>query len=295
MLEAELEHKYKDQLQDLSIYEKNDSLVVKSIIVKPELRESGYGTKIMEDIIQYADDNNKIVALTPSDSYGGNKNRLIKFYKQFGFVPNKGRNKDFSFMETMIRYPKNINEMKKNTTENPQDILKMNVPLFIRLIEYAREDAETDMDLHDVTERLIKLSLKGNLLTMDDYDSIVIPKKEDKPKKKSELYESKITLKTMDETPESSIYFITKKGRAIGGVEVSNISNKPSDNELMLIDFKVPEDENPLAVINYALRLLYKKFPNVKKISLNVKPSNKYFWEKVGAQRISDTLYTFYR
>jgi hypothetical protein len=190
--------------------------------------------------------------------------------------------------------------MKKNTTENPQDVLKLNVPLFIRLIEYAREDAETDMDLHDVTERLIKLSLKGELLTMDDYDSIVIPKKEDKPKKddkpkKSELYENKITLKTMDETPESSIYFITKKGRAIGGIEVSNISNKPSDDELMLLDFKVPEDENPLEVINYALRLLYKKFPNIQKISLTVKPSNKYFWEKAGAQRISDTFYTFYR
>ena len=197
-------------------------------------------------------------------------------------------------MEAMIRYPEKLNEMKKNTTENPQDILKMNVPLFIRLIEYAREDAETDMDLHDVTERLIKLSLKGEPLTMDDYDTIVIPKKEEKPKK-SELYENKVTLKTMDETPESSIYFITKNGRAIGGIEVSNISNKPLDNELTLLDFKVPKDEKSLEVINYALRLLYKKLPNLQKISLNVKPSNKYFWEKAGAQRISDTLYTFYR
>jgi hypothetical protein len=294
MLEVELENKYRDQLKELSIYEKHDSLVVKAIIIKPELRESGYGTKIMNEIINYADNNNKIVALTPSNSYGGTKNRLIKFYKQFGFVPNKGRNKNFSFMEAMIRYPEKLNEMKKNTTENPQDILKMNVPLFIRLIEYAREDAETDMDLHDVTERLIKLSLKGEPLTMDDYDTIVIPKKEEKPKK-SELYENKVTLKTMDETPESSIYFITKNGRAIGGIEVSNISNKPLDNELTLLDFKVPKDEKSLEVINYALRLLYKKLPNLQKISLNVKPSNKYFWEKAGAQRISDTLYTFYR
>ena len=294
MLEVELENKYRDQLKELSIYEKHDSLVVKAIIIKPELRESGYGTKIMNEIINYGDNNNKIVALTPSNSYGGTKNRLIKFYKQFGFVPNKGRNKNFSFMEAMIRYPEKLNEMKKNTTENPQDILKMNVPLFIRLIEYAREDAETDMDLHDVTERLIKLSLKGEPLTMDDYDTIVIPKKEEKPKK-SELYENKVTLKTMDETPESSIYFITKNGRAIGGIEVSNISNKPLDNELTLLDFKVPKDEKSLEVINYALRLLYKKLPNLQKISLNVKPFNKYFWEKAGAQRISDTLYTFYR
>jgi len=184
--------------------------------------------------------------------------------------------------------------MKKDTTENPQDIVKLNVPLLIRLLEYAREDAETDMDLHDVTERLIKLSTKGSILDMEDYDSIVIPKKETKSEK-SEINESKVVLKTMDETPESSIYFITKGGRGIGGVEVGNITNKPSDNELKLIEFKVSEDEDPQMVINYALRLLYKKFPNVQKISLTVKPSNKYFWEKAGAQRISDTEYTFFR
>ena len=84
--------------------------------------------------------------------------------------------------------------MEKDSTENPQDVLKLNVPLFIRLIEYAREDAETDMDLHDIAERLTKLSIKGSLLTMDDYDSIVIPKKVDKTEK-SELNESKNYLK----------------------------------------------------------------------------------------------------
>ena len=31
---------------------------------------------------------------------------------------------------------------------NPTDIISVDVPLFIRLLEYAREDAKTDMDLH---------------------------------------------------------------------------------------------------------------------------------------------------
>jgi hypothetical protein len=57
---------------------------------------------------------------------------------------------------------------------NPVDIIKMDVPLLIRLLEYAREDAQTDMDLHDVSEKLIELSKDGNVLTMDNYDSIVI-------------------------------------------------------------------------------------------------------------------------
>ena len=56
---------------------------------------------------------------------------------------------------------------------NPRDTIKVDVPLFIRLLEYAREDAKTDMDLHDVAENIISLSSVGKTLTMDDYDSIV--------------------------------------------------------------------------------------------------------------------------
>ena len=60
---------------------------------------------------------------------------------------------------------------------NPIDIVKLDIPLFIRLLEYAREDAKTDMDLHDVTERVIKLSQSGKTLSMDSYNKIV-PSKE---------------------------------------------------------------------------------------------------------------------
>ena len=56
---------------------------------------------------------------------------------------------------------------------NPKDTIKLDVPLFIRLLEYAREDAQTDMDLHDVAENIISLSASGKTLTMDDYSSIV--------------------------------------------------------------------------------------------------------------------------
>lgn len=56
---------------------------------------------------------------------------------------------------------------------NPQDAVKLDIPLLIRLLEYAREDAKTDMDLHNVTEMLINLSKKGETLSMDQYDQIV--------------------------------------------------------------------------------------------------------------------------
>jgi hypothetical protein len=56
---------------------------------------------------------------------------------------------------------------------NPTDTIKTDVPLFIRLLEYAREDAKTDMDLHNVTENIIRLSSSGKTLTMSNYDNIV--------------------------------------------------------------------------------------------------------------------------
>ena len=52
------------------------------------------------------------------------------------------------------------------------DIIKLDVPLFIRLLELAREEVKQDADLHDVAEAVIKLSQQG-VATMDDYDSIV--------------------------------------------------------------------------------------------------------------------------
>jgi len=57
--------------------------------------------------------------------------------------------------------------------ENPEDVIKVDVPLLIRLLEYAREDAKTDMDLHVVADNLIELCKEGRTLNMDDYESIV--------------------------------------------------------------------------------------------------------------------------
>jgi len=58
-------------------------------------------------------------------------------------------------------------------TFNPTDTITVDVPLFIRLLEYAREDAKTDMDLHNVAEKAIALSENGATLTMANYNAIV--------------------------------------------------------------------------------------------------------------------------
>jgi hypothetical protein len=62
---------------------------------------------------------------------------------------------------------------------NPSDKITLDVPLFIRLLEYAREDAKTDMDLHNVAEKAIAASETGKTLTMADYDGLVAGSSED--------------------------------------------------------------------------------------------------------------------
>ena len=68
------------------------------------------------------------------------------------------------------------------------DIVKLDVPLFIRLLELAREDVKQDADLHDVAEAVIKLSQQGPV-TMADYDQIVsFMQKQGEPAAEQEQY-----------------------------------------------------------------------------------------------------------
>ena len=52
------------------------------------------------------------------------------------------------------------------------DVIYVDVPTFLRLLELAREDIDNDMDLHDVTEKMVQLS-QEQVVTMADYDDIV--------------------------------------------------------------------------------------------------------------------------
>lgn len=109
-IESILRSKYDKYLDGLDIYENKSNLKLSKIIIKPEFRQSGIGKKIMTDLINYADKNHQIIVLTPSSDFGGSKNRLIQFYKSFGFKHNKGVHINFEFSDTMIRYPKLSNE-----------------------------------------------------------------------------------------------------------------------------------------------------------------------------------------
>lgn len=52
------------------------------------------------------------------------------------------------------------------------DVIKIDVPTFLRLLELAREDVKQDPDLHDITQKVVAIS-QERVVTMDDYDEIV--------------------------------------------------------------------------------------------------------------------------
>lgn len=64
----------------------------------------------------------------------------------------------------------------KKLAENEEDVIDtvtLDIPLFIRLLEYSKEDAQTDMDLHDVAEKAIALNKSKEMLSMEDYNTII--------------------------------------------------------------------------------------------------------------------------
>ena len=63
--------------------------------------------------------------------------------------------------------------VKEEEQPDAIDIITLDVPLFIRMLEYAKEDAADDMDLHDVATKTIALSKQKGILSMEDYDALI--------------------------------------------------------------------------------------------------------------------------
>jgi hypothetical protein len=85
---------------------------------------------------------------------------------------------------------KKFQDMNEAKEEDVVDTITMDVPLFIRMLEYSREDAAEDIDLHDVTEKAIALNKEKSILSMGDYDAIVGGAEEIQENKIKELAEA---------------------------------------------------------------------------------------------------------
>jgi len=71
---------------------------------------------------------------------------------------------------------KDTRELDMN--EDSIDTVEMDVPFLIRALEYAREDAKGDIDLHNAVERMIQAAQSGKPLDMGDYELVFGGKEE---------------------------------------------------------------------------------------------------------------------
>jgi len=80
---------------------------ISTIRVPPEHRGEGIGTEVMDKITRWADERGATLVLTPESEgrTGPSKTALKRWYRRFGFVPNKGRAKDYLYTDAMIRRP----------------------------------------------------------------------------------------------------------------------------------------------------------------------------------------------
>jgi len=100
-LSAAVTAKYPDV--QLTLTDNGRIATLSRIEVPDAARGEGMGSDIMAMLTQAADDAGVALALTPSGAFGGNVRRLRAFYKRFGFVENKGRNRAFTISEAMYR------------------------------------------------------------------------------------------------------------------------------------------------------------------------------------------------
>jgi predicted GNAT family N-acyltransferase len=102
-----LSEKYqKDHGIDADVWDGKRGIELSKIIGPKEKRGEGLGSKFMEDLSSHADKTGKRIVLSPSKDFGATSvDRLKGFYKKYGFVENKGKNKDFEISHSMYRNP----------------------------------------------------------------------------------------------------------------------------------------------------------------------------------------------
>jgi hypothetical protein len=106
------------------------------------------------------------------------------------------------------------------------DTVTMDVPLLLRMLEYAREDAQEDMDLHTVAEKMIELA-KMDTLTMDHYDAVVMG--DDQTQQVDESHAHAVD----DDAAHERVTY--SKTKTVGDADVTVSANAGSLEELQYI------------------------------------------------------------
>lgn len=116
-------------LIDASLSGNANKLTLDKLIVDKELRNQGIGSNFMKDLTQEADKNKLLMTLTAGGDFGGSKAKQNAFYKRFGFVDNKARNKDFAISDNMYRNPIEISGLPETEFSRAHAIAQQNAAL----------------------------------------------------------------------------------------------------------------------------------------------------------------------
>jgi len=119
---TEFRLKTKDKYPDVTVdvFGSGNSLRVSKIEVPKDKRKLGIATDLMKSLANLGDRHQLLISLSPTNEFGASKNKLIEFYKRFGFVMNKGKNKDFTISDTMYRMPSVVAEGVGRITKQNQ-------------------------------------------------------------------------------------------------------------------------------------------------------------------------------
>ncbi len=134
------------------------------IIVTEDQQNTGVGSNVMREVIDFANKQGLTIALTPSTSYGATSiDRLKGFYKGLGFVENKGINKDFTTKQSMLKLP----EVKGREQKSIEEI-----------INDGRQNNFRESAIRDFLVRVLKKPAKevDKLMSLDKEFLEVVPK-----------------------------------------------------------------------------------------------------------------------
>lgn len=106
-------------------YASGGDIKLSEIRMDKSQRGRGIGTSKMNELISFAQENNMRITLTPSIDFGAtSKGRLERFYSGLGFTRNRGRNKDYRTMDSMIWRPVATDHVGKTSHERFDIVVK---------------------------------------------------------------------------------------------------------------------------------------------------------------------------
>jgi GNAT superfamily N-acetyltransferase len=115
-------------LESFDVFVNNTGDLKLSLMIVPKgKRRQGVGSQAMERLLAFADEHGRRIVVTPAvadDAIGTtSRARLVKFYKQHGFVENKGRNKNFRISEGMFRRPQTADDVRYSMYSEMERVL----------------------------------------------------------------------------------------------------------------------------------------------------------------------------